>query len=59
MPISIPTIFVEISGSAINKIPAMQNSTDTTMYPILAIFIGATERIFMDYEPPLMILLSV
>lgn len=32
---------------------------DTTMYPILAIFIGATERIFMDYEPPLVILLSV
>ena len=59
MPISIPTIFVEISGSTINKIPAMQNSTDTAMYPILAVFIGATERIFMDYEPPLMILLSV
>ena len=32
---------------------------DTTMYPILAIFIGAIERIFMDYEPPLVILLSV
>ena len=47
IPMDIPIIVMEMSGFAMNKMPTTQNTTDITIYPVFAIRIGATERIFM------------
>ena len=38
-------IYIEKSGTAIKRIPNIHSSADMTIYPILAVLIGATERI--------------
>lgn len=44
-PRSLPSQTTDVPGEVMSTIPSTQNKTDMTKYPILAVFIGTTERI--------------